>query len=146
MTITHLRVFIVCSGLGLTGATLLFFITAEPLFNYPLQGEDAWDVAQISLPVFLGFLGSAAQFAIDGGTVRKRSSPMLTTLVVGPVVVYVLVLIALLAAFGWGNRAGADDGGGMSPTLLKTIYSALLGLLAVTSSIAGSLLFRRATP
>jgi hypothetical protein len=143
MTITQLRVFVVGSGLGLTGATLLFFITAHPLFHYPLQGEEGWDIAQISLPVFLGFLGSAAQFAVNGDATPQRSSPMLTTLVVGPVTLYVLVLVALLAAFGWGNRQGVADGGAMSPDLLKTIYSALLGLVAVTSSIASTLLFRK---
>jgi hypothetical protein len=143
MSITQLRVFVVASGLGLTGATLLFFITAHPLFRYPLQGEEAWDIAQISLPVFLGFLGSAAQFAVNGDTAHQRSSPMVTTLVVGPVTLYVLVLIALLTAFGWGNRQGIADGAGMSPDLLKTIYSALLGLLAITSSIASTLLFRK---
>lgn len=144
MTITQLRIFIVSASLGLTGLTLLFFIMAQPVFGYPLHGDDAWDIAQISLPVFLGFLGSAAQFIIHGKAERRRSSPLLTTLIVGPTVVYLVVLISLLFAFGWGNRPGAADGGAMGPDLLKTIYTALLGILAITSNISTGLLFRSA--
>ena len=67
-------------------------------------------------------------------------------MVKGPIVVYVVAVIAALAAFGYANRATASVGSGMSVDNLTTALSLTLGLLAATTSVIVSYLFVAETP
>ena len=143
------RKWLVTASLIITGALFLFFILA-PAFHYPLQFKQARTLLEVLLPVFLGYLGSAAHFLfrVEGApqVVRSVQSPALLTLILkGPVVLFTVAVTAALIAFGVMNRAGQNDGGGMSVQDLSGIVSLALGLLTVTTSVLSAYLFPAGT-
>ena len=66
---------------------------------------------------------------------------MLGLLVRGPLWVFGIAAIAIVFAFGFTNRAGAAAGSGMSVDALAGSFTAVIGLLAVTTNVAVSHLF-----
>jgi hypothetical protein len=64
-------------------------------------------------------------------------------LVKGPLIIYLIAVVASFAAFGYANRASAAPGTGMSVDNLATALSLALGVLAVTTGIITSYLFVR---
>lgn len=142
---THaLRSLTIWSALVLTSVTLVFFIAA-PVLGYPLTPEEGWRLAQINLPVFLGYLGTATQFVAAGGSRRGKAKapPFMALLLGGPLVIYVAALVSLLGAFWWSNRLNAAPGSGISLDLLSGIFTGLLGVLAVSTNILVGLLFKQ---
>jgi hypothetical protein len=145
MTVLKAQIFIVVSSLVLTGSLLLFYIMS-PILGYPLEFDQAIRLIQINTPIFLGFLGSATQFLFTGDKTRARLidehlQPLLRILVVGPIAVFAVATIACLVAFGVSNRQSAAAGQGMSVDSLSVLLTAILGLLAVTTSVIVSYLF-----
>jgi hypothetical protein len=142
MTIGQLRKLLIFSVLGLTGVTVLFFILA-PLCGYPLEPDQGWGIAQISIPVFAGYLGTATQFAAGQNSQSDLEvRPMLSVLIVGPLAIYLIGGVAILLAFWMTNRPGAPIGDGISTQLLSTILTSLLGIVTVTANIAVVQLFK----
>jgi hypothetical protein len=145
MTVLKAQIFIVVSSLALTGTLLLFYILS-PSLGYPLEFDQAIRLTQINTPIFLGFLGSATQFLFTGDRTRARLideqlEPLLKILVVGPIAVFAVATIACLFAFGVSNGKSAAPGQGMSIDSLSVLLTAILGLLAVTTSVIVSYLF-----
>lgn len=143
------RKWLVTASLIITGALFLFFILA-PAFHYPLQFKQARSLLEVLLPVFLGYLGSAAHFLfrVEGApqVVRSVQSPALLTLLLkGPVVIFTIAVTAALIAFGVMNRSGQNDGGGMTIQDLSGILSLALGLLTITTSVLSAYLFPAGT-
>jgi hypothetical protein len=133
----------VATLLGLTAATIMFFLLA-PALGYPLEFDQGWALAQISVPVFAGFLATATQFAtVEHGGGDETAPPLLAWLIFGPATIYLFGAAAVLFVFWSTNRADAPLGGGMSTQLLSTILTALLGLVTITSNIAIARLFRK---
>jgi hypothetical protein len=144
MTIGKLRWMIVATLLSMSAVTILFFITAQPVFGYPIDPSQAWILAQISIPVFTGYLGTATQFAMtepkDGGA---KAPPLLLLLVFGPVAIYLIGALVILYVFWLTNRPEAPDGTGISVGLLSTILTTLLGIVTATANIAIAQLFKK---
>lgn len=143
------RKWLVTASLIITGLLFLFFILA-PAFHYPLQFKQARTLLEVLLPVFLGYLGSAAHFIfrVEGApqVVRSVDSPALLTLLLkGPVVLFTIAVTAALVAFGVTNRPGLNDGNAMSVQDLSGIVSLSLGLLTVTTSVLSAYLFPTGT-
>ena len=140
------RRWLVTSSLTITAATLMFFITA-PVFDYPITWDQGMRVVEIILPVFLGYLGSATHFLFQDQKRPRRDLPpgisdIGVLLVRGPIVVFTLVCITTLFAFGYSNRSAATPRSGMSVDTLAWSVTSALGLLAVTTNVAASYLFR----
>jgi hypothetical protein len=136
---------LVVASLFFTGTVFVFFLVA-PATGYPLTWDQAARVFEIILPVFLGYLGSATQFLFRGGQNRKSlklkdESGMLGLLIRGPLVVFGVAALAIVFAFGFSNRANAPAGSGMTVDVLAGSFTAILGLLAVTTNVAVSYLF-----
>jgi hypothetical protein len=128
--------------LALTGGTALFFVVA-PAIGYPMEFEQGWAIAQISIPVLVGYLGTAIQFAVNKSDDDDQPSPpLLSWLAFGPIAIYVICAAILLLVFGITNGADAPVGRGMSTGMLSTILTALLGIVTVTSNVAIARLFR----
>ena len=132
------------ASLIITAGEFLFFLIA-PIMDYPLTFPQSVRLLEIVLPVFLAYLGSAARFVFpqapspDPG---RMALPNLAGLLVrGPVLVYGLVTIAALLAFGYSNRISAQIGTGMDIDTLAGLLSAALGLLTVTTNVAIAYLF-----
>lgn len=143
MTVGKFRRVTVLTLLGLTSATIVFFIIA-PVLGYPLELDQGWAMAQISIPVLTGYIGTATQFALGGhADDEAKVAPLLTWLVMGPVAIYLLGALAVLWAFWLTNRVGAPLGTGMSTQLLSTILTALLGVVTVSANIAVAQIFRK---
>lgn len=143
MTTHQLRSAAIWVSLALTAGTLLFFILA-PTIGLPLDFGESWKIAQISLPVFLGYLGLATQFATrppEGSRRPKPAPPFLGILLFGPMGIYVAAVCALVGSFAWSNRPSALEGG-ISVEQLSTVFTALVGLLAVTTNAVVGILFR----
>ena len=66
---------------------------------------------------------------------------MLELLVKGPVIVFCLMLVTVVVAFGYSNRLSAPPGDGMNVDLLSNTVTAALGLLAVTTNVIIAYLF-----
>lgn len=139
MTRTEARTWLIRASLVITGADFVFFIAA-PFVGYPIEWRDAWRMAEIVFPVFLGYLGAAAHFlfrdSVDGEReiVRPATGAQIGLLVRGPVLVWLAINLVALAAFGFANRQSAPVGAGMTVDQLAMVLSASLGLLAATTS------------
>lgn len=144
MTVAIARRWLVFASLLVTGVTFVFFLVA-PAVGYPLTWEQSIRVFEIVIPVFLGYLGTATHFLFHTGgeqqLVRINSSGLLSLIVRGPLIVFVVVGVAIVFAFGYANRAAATPGEGMSVDALSYSFTALMGLLAVTTNVAVSYLF-----
>ena len=120
----------------------MLFLFVCPVFGFPLEFPKNLDLLQIVSPVFLGYLGSATHFIFQNPVkpvpVQRQ---FLGLLVKGPIIIYVLVVIGAIAAFGYSNRINAAAGSGMSVNNLATALSIALGLLAVTTSVLSAYLF-----
>ena len=143
--LTAERKWLIIASLGATALTFLFFILA-PAFGYPLTYEDAFGVVQIIVPVFTGYLGTAAQFAFANPgnadpAMNANVKPLVRLMVRGPVFVFLFIIVAVVIAFGVTNGEDAAPGSGMSVGLLSTVTTAGLALLAVTTNAAVAYLF-----
>jgi hypothetical protein len=143
MTIGRLRISVVMTVLSICAATILFFIIA-PGAGYPLEFDQGWAMAQVSIPVLAGYLGTATQFAsADQNDTQKPAPPLLSWLVFGPVAIYIIGAVSLLIVFWQGNNESAEIGAGMSTSLLSTILTALLGIVTATANVAIAQLFKK---
>lgn len=140
MPIDVARSFLIISSLIITGAILIFMISA-PEIGYPLEWPQNLRILQIVLPVFLGYLGSAAYFIFKekAEPVRVRTR-FLGLLVIGPMIIYALAMLASLVVFGFSNRA-AQTGAGMTVDELSDCLTASLSLLSVTTNFIITRLF-----
>src|SRR5262249_1105999 len=128
----------------------IFFLVA-PAVGYPLTWDQSSRVFEIILPVFLGYLGSATHFLFRGRPNLKPielqdDSGMLGLLIRGPLLVFGIAAVAIVFAFGYANRASAPGGYGMSVDALAGSFTAVIGLLAVTTNVAVSYLFSLGEP
>jgi hypothetical protein len=131
--------------LTITAVLLVFFIIA-PTSGYPIRYDQAIRLLEIVLPVFLGYLGSAARFIFPANSkVRSKEKldlhPLASIMIRGPVIVFSLATVAALTAFGLSNRRDAAPGTGMDIDTLAGILSLALGILAVTTNVAFAYLF-----
>jgi hypothetical protein len=148
VTILGAQKLIILSSLGAICLLLLFYILS-PVLGYPLEYDQAIRLIQINVPVFLGYIGSATQFLFTGDTARAtlidpRLAPLLKLLVPGPLVVFAIVNVAVLFAFGWTNRAAAPAGVGMTVDTLSIFLTTALGILTVSTGVIVSYLFSTA--
>lgn len=141
MTADQARKWIIVSSLFITGVQLVFLLAA-PALGFPLEYPKNLDLLQIVMPVFLGYLGSAAHFIfMSPSPVVQVNNQFLGILVKGPILIYASAIAAAIFAFGYSNRVAATPGDGMSVANLGTALSIALGLLAATTGIIVSYLF-----
>ena len=146
MNVENARKWLLLSSLSATGLISIFFLAA-PAAGFPLVFSQSLRVLEVVLPVFLGYVGSAASFVFRSGSAadqmvfRPGTSSLAEMLIKGPVVVFGLVLLAILLAFYSTNRPDAAPGSGMTVDELTGSVSVALGLLAVTTNLAVSYLF-----
>ena len=146
MTVEGARKWLVVSSLSVTGLIFVFFLFA-PAIGFPVIFSQSLGILEVVLPVFLGYLVSAATFVFRSNTVpdelvfRRDASSLVGLLIRGPLVVFAAALVALIAAFGVTNSPSASPGSGMSVDQLTAGISVILGLLAVTTNVAVSYLF-----
>lgn len=141
MSVDMARKWLILSSLVITGLQIIFLIVA-PVFGFPLVWPRNLDVLQIVSPVFLGYLGSATNFIFQKPKHEVTvQSDLLGYVVVGPILIYVIVVTGALAAFGYSHRVGAPMGSGMPVDNLTTTLSLALGVLAATTGIISSYLF-----
>jgi hypothetical protein len=140
MNFNEARRWLVLFTLFFTGANFIFFLLG-PAFGYPLEQNEAIRMLEIVLPVFLGYLGAATRYLFESGkkTIAISANPeLLAILVRGPAILFVVVSIASLIAFGYSNRG---SGTGMTPDTLAAMITGNLGLLAVTTNVIIAKLF-----
>ncbi len=145
MTVDAARKWIISTSLIATGLVFVFFLAAPPL-GFPLEWDQTQRVIEILLPVFLGYLGTATHFLFhssktQGQPALEYQNSLLGLLIKGPIVVFATACVAILFSFGYSNRSNAPSGSGMSIDQLAWAFTAALGILAVTSSVAVSYLF-----
>ena len=140
------RRLLIYSSLFISGALFVFFIMAPPL-GFPLTYEQAIRVLEIVLPVFLGYIGSASAYLFSAdqavGIVHEDRRQFLAPLLVGPVAIFLLVVVTILVSFGISNRSAAPAGEGMSVDMLAGAISAALGFLAVSTNLIAGRLFSK---
>jgi O-antigen/teichoic acid export membrane protein len=143
MSLFGARRWLVGASLVLAGAAFCFFVLA-PVLGYPLRYSQAQSLLRVVLPVFLGYLGAATQFAFQKKHEQTDppASPMLPLLVIGPIALFVVMMVVGIVAFGYSNRAQAPPGDGMSAEQLGNAVSGAMGLLAVTTNVIVAYLFR----
>jgi hypothetical protein len=140
LTFDEARKWLILFTLCCTGANFLFFLLS-PVLGFPLEQAEAIRVLEIVLPIFLGYLGTATQFLFQTGTRPVRAavnSDLLSILVRGPAILFAIISVATIVAFGYANRRG---GRGMTPDTLSAIITINLSLLAVTTNVIISNLF-----
>jgi hypothetical protein len=126
---------------------VFIFFLLGPAIGFPLTFAQSLRILEVILPVFLGYLGSAASFAFrstsdtDDVVFRKNATSLIGLLIVGPLVVYFVSIISIVLAFGITNRPGAAAGSGITFDQLTAGISVILGLLAVTTNVAVGYLF-----
>ena len=143
LTPSSARRWLVSTTLLLTGVILLFFLLS-PFVGYPLEFSQSMRMLEIVLPVFFGYLGSAALFVFrSNGRVEDVFNSSVQTiigpLVKGPVLVFAIATVALLTGFAYANFAAGASG--MSADDLAVGLTVILGLLAVTTNIMIAYLF-----
>jgi hypothetical protein len=143
MTVFEARRWIIVASLVIAGAAFSFFVIA-PVLGYPLRFSQAVSILQIVFPVFLGYLGAATQFVFQKSpppedTIQTR--PLMGLLIHGPIGLFVLIMVVVTSVFGYSNRASAGPGDGIGVDQLRTLITAALGLLAVTTNVVVAYLF-----
>jgi hypothetical protein len=144
-SIVAIQTWLIQVSLVMTG-TVFVFLVAAPAVGYPLEYAQAFRIMQILLPVFVGYLGSAATYLLNKSRSAQKVGALSSQLVLvirGPIYVFALGLVSSFAAFGYTNRASAAPGVGMSVDALTTAIAALLALLSATTGAAVSYLFYR---
>lgn len=76
-----------------------------------------------------------------GVLARDSQGFLLGLLIKGPIIIFAVASIAILFAFGYSNRHGAAQDSGMNVDQLAWSFTAALGILAASSSVAVSYLF-----
>lgn len=148
MSVNAARKTIVLASLAIVGLHLLFFPIA-PAIGYPLAYDEATSILQITLPVFLGYLGAATQFMFRQPRPKKPAMnlpELLPYLLWGPLIIFAGASIAAIIAYGITNRTGAEPGSGMSARELSGAVTICLSLLAVTTNTIVSYLFAQEAP
>jgi hypothetical protein len=134
---------VVIASLAIVGSQILFFPVA-PAIGYPLEYDQAISVLQITLPVFLGYLGVATQFVFRQPTPKPaviNLPELLPYLLWGPLAIFALASLAAIVAFGVTNGARATPGSGMTVPQLSGAVTVCLSLLTVTTNTIVSYLF-----
>lgn len=141
------RSWVIRASLASVGSLFVFVLLA-PLVGYPLNYPDVPRLLEISTPVLLSYLGAAVRFVTHGPHTRaparpipKHESDLLTLVIKGPILVFVLVSAAAFAGFGLSNRTNAPVGKGMDLDQLSTALTAALGILTASTSALVSYLF-----
>jgi hypothetical protein len=145
VTVQQARNWVVLASLVACGATFVFFLLA-PVFGYPLLWRESLRILELIVPVFLGYLGAAAYYAFrHTGKHSEISVPntsrLMSLIIKGPVILFAIVSVAILIAFGVSNAQTAEQGLGMSVENLAVAFTAALGILTVTTNAAVSYLF-----
>jgi hypothetical protein len=158
VTVQQARNWVVLASLVACGATFVFFLLA-PVFGYPLLWRESLRILELIVPVFLGYLGAAAYYAfrhtgkhseisVPNTSRLKHSeisvpntSRLMSLIIKGPVILFAIVSVAILIAFGVSNAQTAEQGLGMSVENLAVAFTAALGILTVTTNAAVSYLF-----
>jgi hypothetical protein len=144
MTVQKARNWLVLASLMASGATFVFLLIA-PAIGYPLLWADSLRILELVIPVFGGYLGAAAQYVFRNKKDDKVSvddgSGLLALMIKGPVILFIVASIAVLAGFGISNRQSASPGAGMTVDTLAGALTAALGILAITTNAAVAYLF-----
>jgi hypothetical protein len=143
MTLYQARKWLIVASLAMTVVAFCFFMVA-PVLGYPLRYSQAQTVLQIVLPVFLGYLGAATQFVFQKSPAPDEvvaARPLMGLLVKGPIAVSALMIVAVVVAFGYSNRAAATPGEGLAVEQLSAAVTAAMGLLAATTNSIVAYLF-----
>lgn len=143
MTYVRARMNLVKSSLAMISLYGLFLILC-PVTAYPLFFDQAFQILQIIVPLFLGYLSSAVVFVMQGEPDdQNQVSELLGLLVIWPFRVVFMLLFALFFAFGYANwptdtlPTGAINFGF---DLLSSMVSFILGIhTAVTSALVAYL-------
>jgi hypothetical protein len=146
MTLTTARVWLIYASLLLVGAEVTFLALA-PVVGFPLEYSQAIKLIEITFPVLLGYLGSAAYFVVGAAdqtpNPHAQTAPEFGLMVRGPVLVFAFATIVTLVAFAISNRANAAPGEGMSFDSLSGILTLILGILTATTSVISAHIFGR---
>jgi len=141
MKIDAARGWIIWGSLTITASQCLF-LGVSPAFGFPLEFPKNLDILEMVGPVFLGYLGAAAAFIFkDPPPDVQVNEKFLGPLVIGPLSIYGMYIIGVLAAFGYSNRIHAPSGVGMSAEVLSRSLAIGLGILAATTSFISSHVF-----
>jgi hypothetical protein len=115
MTTDQARGWLINASLSATGLLFVFLVLA-PLAGFPLEFQDALRLLRIAVPTFVGYLGTATHFLF----VPKNKAPTdadivphLSSLAVGPPVLFFIITACSLSAFGYANRESGPPGSGM---------------------------------
>ena len=139
------RNWLVIASLCVTAGVSVFFIIA-PGVDSTLRFSESIEIIQIIVPVFFGYLGSAAQFAFSASKHKSADVDpdrlrLIRILTRGPVYTYLLIVLTAAFVFWLTNRPGADPDSAMTYTTFKVLMTGALALLAATTSAAASYLF-----
>ncbi len=144
VTSQQAREWLIYSSLTACGTVFVFLFIA-PVSGYPIEWRDALRVIELIIPVFLGYLGSAAHYVFgrskQGHVLVGDQEALLQPMVKGPVILFAVICTAIVVSFGYSNRKDAIPGSGMSVDMLAGSFTAALGVLTVTTSVAVSHLF-----
>ena len=147
MTHEEARHWLISKSLLLTTVLFVFLVVA-PFAGFPLDAKsnDPVHLLEILIPVFVGYLGSAAHFVFGSGGVQtsrgKKLSANAVLLIKGPVLAWSIMSAAALITFGLSNRMGVPVGSGMTFQLLSGTLTVALSLLTATTNIAVAFLFK----
>jgi hypothetical protein len=146
MTNRRARTWLVVSSLAICGSALLFFLIA-PATSYPLDWPQSMRMLEIVTPVFFGYLGLASRYIFTRShdvDLPDNEANLLSLLLIGPLVLFVLVMCALILAFGISNsgqEGHADSSRAMSVDQFAAGVTLVLSLLAVTTNVIADHLF-----
>lgn len=139
MSYSESRMFLVKSSLGMITFYGLFLILC-PISRYPLFFEQSFQIIQIIIPLFLGYLSTAVVFITqEDRDDSSNISELLLVLVKWPFKVVFLLLLALFFSFGYANWPSNTPPSGalnFGFELLSSMVSFLLGIhTAITSAL-----------
>lgn len=106
MTINQARNAVVMLSLVTSLAALVFFLTAH--FFIQLDPSESFQIAQLIVPVFFGYLGSCVYFifAPSPANPRVNNEFLLTVMVYGPFIFFWVASIAFVLNFYFSNMKG----------------------------------------
>jgi len=134
------RVSVILLSLGFTVAFIVFFLVA-PLRGYPLSIAESQQLMNNVIPVFSGYLASAAAFIFrKPDQVELTLSPLTMFLLISTAAVFLVLNVALFWVFYFASKLVAPHMA-MDYATLRSLFLTILSIMTAVYALAIAYLF-----
>lgn len=134
------RVTVIVLSLGLTVSFIVFFLIA-PLVGYPLSITEAQELMNVVVPVFSGYLATAAACVFrKPDTTEPELSPLTMFMLLATAAAFIVLSVVLFWVFAHASKI-PSPGVAMTYAMLKGYFLTILSIMTAVYALAIAYLF-----